>query len=395
MKILFLTHRVPYPPNKGDKLRAFNILKYLSKNYSISLLCLADNAEDLNYGNELRKYCKSVNIIPINKFWAKMRSLFCLFSKLPLTLAYFYSRKLKKLVKEKVESENFDVIFIYSSSMAQYALGINGIPKIMDFIDVDSDKWGQYAQYAKFPQKIIYKVEQRRLKRYEEIIANSVEHCIVTSKIEAEVFRSFIPGMQISAISNGVNFEYFKPNSFNYEEKRLIFTGQMDYFANVDGILYFNREILPLIKKKIANVKLYIVGNKPAKDIVNLAKEDVVITGFVEDVRSYIQKSAVCVVPLRIARGIQNKILEAMSMGVPVVTTSQACQGIDVCPGEDIFIEDSPEGFANRVIDLLKDRDLRKQMAMRGRKTIEAKFKWNKNLEQIDKILQKICNEDR
>lgn len=389
MKILFLTHRVPYPPNKGDKLRAFNILKYLSKNHSLSLACLTDDIKDLNYADELKKICSSVDIVYLNIFWAKMRSLFCLFSNLPLTLAYFYSGKLKRIIKEKIKSGNFDLIFIYSSSMAQYALGISGIPKIIDFIDVDSDKWRQYGDYASFPLKIIYRIEERRLREYEKFIARSVVYSIVTSEAEVGLFKSFIPDIRILAVSNGVDRGYYKPDASACEENSLVFMGQMDYFANVEGVLYFYRNILPLIKKKIPSVKFYIVGGRPVRKIINLGKDGVVVTGYVQDTRPYVQKSAVCVIPLRIARGVQNKVLEAMAMGVPVVATPEAVKGIDVRQ-EDIFVESQPGQFALRVIELLANKELRKRIAINARKTVEEEYSWDRNLNRLDEILDEI-----
>lgn len=390
MKILFLTQRVPYPPNKGDKLRAYNIIKYLSKKHSVSLACLADSVKDLDYAFDLKKICISVDIVLLDTFWSKLRSLFCLLSTLPFTLAYFYSPKLKRIVNERLKKEKFDLIFIYSSSMAQYALGIPGVAKIMDFIDVDSDKWRQYADYSSFPQKIIYKMEEGRLRKYERIIARSVAHSFVTSKVEADLFKTFIPDIRVTVIANGVDQGFYKPNSGMAVDNQLVFMGQMDYFANVEGVLYFCREILPIIKEKIPTVKFYIVGGNPTKEITQLSSDSIIVTGYVEDVRPYVWNSSVCVIPLRIARGIQNKVLEAMAMCVPVVTTPEAVRGIAASRKEDLLIESDPKEFAGRVIDLLSDSALRRQLAVNACKTIEENYSWDKNLNKIDEIVNEI-----
>jgi sugar transferase (PEP-CTERM/EpsH1 system associated) len=388
MKILFLTQRVPFPPNKGDKLRAFNIIKYLSKKHSVSLVCLADNKEDLGYTDDLGKVCSCVDIIPLNTFFSKIRSLFYFFSNLPLTLAYFYSGKMKKLVKEKIEKEKFDLIFIYCSSMAQYALNFKSIPKIIDFVDVDSDKWRQYADYSSFPKSIIYKMEERRLKEYEKVIVNSVNHSIVTSQAEAELFKSFIPGIRVSVLPNGVDYEYYKPDSCTGEKNSLVFMGQMNYFANVEGVLYFCREILPLIRKEVPDIRFYVVGSNPVKAIKQLTSDkNVVVTGFVDDVRPYVVDSAVCVVPLRIARGIQNKVLEAMASGVPVVTTTKGNEGINAKTGEEIFINDNPEDFAESVLRLMDNPQLRASVSAKARRLVENKFSWELNLQKLENIL--------
>lgn len=390
MKILFITHRIPYPPNKGDKIRAFNIIRHLSRKHSISLACLADDIDDLKYRAELKKFCYSVDSVYLNTFWAKIRSIVCLFSSLPLTLAYFYSRKLKRIVREKLRNEKFGLIFIYSSSMAQYVLDAGPVPKIMDFVDVDSDKWRQYADYKAFPKNIIYRIEEKRLRRYEKTIATSVNQSIVTSQAEAELFKSAIPGIHISPVPNGVDYEYYKPDYSSQKENSLIFMGQMDYFANVDGILYFYREILPLIREKIPSIKLYIVGGRPAKELIRLNNNGVVVTGYVRDARPYVRKSAVCVVPLRIARGVQNKILEAMAMGVPVVTTSEANKGINAKDKEEIFINDNPAGFAESVLDLMNNPELRATVAAKARRFVESKFNWEQNLQKLEEILSNV-----
>ena len=391
MKILFLTHRVPYPPNKGDKLRAFNILRYLSKKHSIWLACLSENMDDLRYKDELKKYCQKVEIVFMGIKWRRIKSMFCLFSKRPLTFAYFYSAKLDAKIKEVIQREKFDVIYIYSSSMVQYVLDEKNTPKLMDFIDMDSDKWKQYSRVARFPSKIIYRLESNRLRRYEEKIAQSVDCCIVTSLEEARKFKASISNGEVEVVSNGVDFEYFKPGHDGYEKNRLIFSGMMDYFANVDGILYFYKEILQLIKTEIPGIRLYIVGANPSKCVQKLAKQDnIIVTGFVDDIRPYLEKSAVCVVPLRIACGIQNKILEAMSMGVPVVTTKKALLGIEAVPGRDILVEDDPKKFAQKTIELLKDRKLRDRISQNARKLIEERYNWNIRLKGMDGIVERL-----
>ena len=279
---------------------------------------------------------------------------------------------------------------------------MNGIPKIIDFIDVDSDKWRQYAEHSRFLKKVIYRTEAARLRKYERKIADLVNHCIVTTNTEAELFRSFIPDMRISIVANGVDTEYFKSQEgiMDYglstiDKNKIIFTGQMDYFANVDGILYFYREIFPLIKKQAADVKLYIVGNNPVKEIVRLRGKDVIVTGFVKDIRPFLEESAVCVVPLRIARGVQNKILEAMAMGIPVVATSVAMKGIKAQKQKDILIGDTPDAFAQKVTALLKDKELRKSLAENGREIIKTEYNWNQNLSGINGILKEVCRGEK
>ncbi len=388
MKILFLSHRIPYPPNKGDKIRSFNILRHLAEKHEVHLACLADDKRDLRYKADLLKICKAAEIIYINKFLANFKMLCRLISGQPLTLGYFHSSRLQKTINNWLKAEGCDVIYVFSSGVAQYVLDVK-TRKIMDFVDVDSDKWMQNARYAKFPVSLIYRLESLRMKKYEKMILNAFNHSIVITDNEKKLLESFVPDARTAVISNGVDYNYlFKQANFNISDLIIIFTGAMDYFANIDGVIYFHNEIFPLVKQKIKNVKFYVVGSNPAKAVQDLAKDkDVVVTGFVEDIRPYLQKAAVCVVPLRIARGIQNKILEAMSMELPVVTTSQTAKNLNVYPGEDIFVADTPEDFARQVIELLQNENLRLQTGAKARETVKKHYDWQKNLAKIDALL--------
>ena len=303
LNILFLSQRIPYPPNRGDKIRSFHILQHLSKRHSISVACLAQSDKELKYAEDLEQYCASVDVALLNPFSSRVKSLFSILGRGPLTLPYFYSKKLQKIVDNLVANRNFDLIFVYSSSMAQYILKFDNVRKIMDFVDVDSDKWLQYSQHKKFPMSAIYRMEGNRLRGYEATIAEQFDRCLIVSEPEKDLLKSYAPQASISNISNGVDFEYFKPESNDYEPYTLIFTGVMDYYANVDGVLYFCEHILPLIKSEIPQVKFYIVGSSPVKEIRKLEQQEgIVVTGFVEDIRTYLRKAAVCVVPLRIAK---------------------------------------------------------------------------------------------
>ncbi len=389
MKILFLAHRVPYPPNKGDKIRSFNILKYLSRRHDIYLACLADDRNDLKYQKDLLKYCKKAEIAFINKFWVNFKMILYLIIGRPLSLAYFGSRYLQRVINIWLNSIDFDMIYVYCSSVAQYVVKSNRAYKIMDYVDVDSDKWLQNAQYTGFPASLIYRIEGVRMKRYEKFIAENFQRCIFVAERDQKLFRSIKPDINASVIPNGVNLEYFSNNFDSSNDLNIIFTGAMDYFANVDGVLYFYREIFPLIKKEIPGVKFYIVGRNPAEQIKGLKKDkSVIVTGGVEDIRPYLRKSLVYAAPLRISRGVQNKVLEAMAMGIPVVTTTKVLEGIGAKPARDLFSEDKPERFAERIIELLNDEILRAKIGKAGRRFVEEQYNWNTAFEKLENLLE-------
>lgn len=390
MKILFLTQRVPYPPNKGDKLRSFNEIKYLSQHHDISLVCLADNIADIQYKDELLKYCSSVDIFYLSQVRSKINTAVALFTGTPLTLAHFYSSGLNNVVQQKLQTDIFDLIFVYCSSMAQYVEKLTTIPRVIDFVDVDSEKWAQYAMYARFPMNLVYRLESHRLRVYEKVIAESFQHCFLVSEKEVDDFRRLVcPIDTLTPILNGVDLERFHPSAEPYDPNVIVFTGAMDYFANVEAVLYFAREILPLIKDKIPKVKFYVVGSNPAAELLSLARNNpnIVVTGYVDQVQPYMAKAAVFVAPMRIARGVQNKILEAMAMGVPVVTTSLGFEGVTADPNNDILIVDEPSIFADSVVSVMENVMLRKILSKTGRIVIQNNYDWNINLEKLDDTL--------
>ena len=428
MKILYLAHRIPFPPNKGDKIRSFNEIKYLSKNHEIHLACLADDPKDLKYEDDLKAFCKSTNVVLINPRLAKLKSIFYLLTNQSLTIPYFYSRKLQRTIDHLLLTNDYDAIFCFSSPMAEYVFksrvlspqsivhrrrakdlqpstkGYRPRTKlIMDFVDVDSDKWTQYSKYARFPKSWIYALEGRRLADYEKKVAESFDYSIFVTDPEVKIFENKSPHIKnITAIPNGVDLDFFSPTFSQEQATRnqppatgnqqpvIVFTGAMDYYANIDGVVWFTKEVLPLIKKEIPNVRFYIVGSNPTKEVIELSGNNgVTVTGYVPDTREYLRRATVVVVPLRIARGIQNKILEAMAMGIPVVATPRAFEGIEAKPDRDLMLGEDVEKIAEGVIKLIKEVFLRKSLGKNARRVIESNYCWTKNLEKLNSILTK------
>lgn len=404
MKILFLSHKIPYPPNKGDRIPTFHRMIFLSKRHDVSLAFPCFCKKELEYVNELKNNCVSVDTVFIRPFWAKLKSLFYLFSNKPLTLPYFYSRHLYKIIQKRIKKEKFDLIYIYSSSMAQYVQNIKGVKKIIDLADADSHKWLQYSKHTLPPLSIIYNLEYLRLKKYEAQLAKNFDHSVAISENEKELFGTYTSIANMSVISNGVDLDYFNTcnvqsnhtlqtaNRAPQTENCIVFVGAMDYFANIDAVKYFCRETFPIISEAIPDIKFYIVGSNPVNAVKRLGNDkNVVVTGFVEDTRPYLKRCSVCVVPLRIARGVQNKILEAMAAGVPVITTSKGNEGINAKNGKEIFIEDEPQDFAIRVIDLIRNEQLRSKISREARRLVENRFNWQFSLHNLEEIFVQTC----
>lgn len=391
MKILLISHKIPYPPNKGDRIPTFYRTKFLSKNHEVSLAFPCFHADEFKYVDNLKKYCKHIETALLKPGWSKIKSLAKILSAKPLTLNYFHSNLLQDKIVRLVQENKFDLIYVYSSSMGQYAFEITNVKKIIDLADSDSHKWLQYSHYKKPPLSYLYYLEWYRLQKYERLLATNFDHSIAISEDEKNLFKTYIPNLKMSVVPNGVNLEYFKPNSIECDPYNIIFVGAMDYYANIDAVLYFYNRILSIIKKEIPNVKFYIVGSNPCRKVRKLNKdENVTVTGFVDDVRYFLCNSSACVAPMRIARGIQNKILEAMASGVPVVTTTKGNEGINAKIGEEIYVENNPEKFADHVIKLIIDKKLRKSIGNNGRKFVEKKFNWEKNMNHLEEIITRI-----
>ena len=393
MKILFITHRIPYPPNKGDKIRSFHQIQYLSRENQIHLACLVDDKEDLGYVEALRKYCKSVDTVYINKAVAKLRAVWALFTGRPLSVASFYSNELKKRIDQRLDEEKFDIVFVFSSAMAQYVMDIKQVPKVMDFVDVDSEKWKHYAGYYPFPISLIFQLEGYRLAKFEEKVSRSFNHSIFVSESEAALFKQRVKDRPISFVRNGVDLHYYQPKESvlkSYRDSNIVFTGMMDYFPNVDAVRYFAIDIFPLIRKVIPEAKFYIVGRNPTRQVLALRKQlNVYVTGAVSDVRPFLASAKVSVAPFRIARGTQNKILEAMAMGIPVVATSKAYQGIASSCREGILLADDSLGFSNQVIEVLSKDSLFRALSKKGRRNMEENCDWDSPMRELERILEK------
>lgn len=400
MRILFLAHRIPYPPNKGDKIRSYNILQYLMKHHEVYLGCLIDETTDIQYIKPLQSQVKEFVFETIHPKLKKICCLHGIFQKKSISVCYFYSSGLQKKIDDLLDRIDFDVLFCFSSPMAEYYFRSNHknrstkhLIRIMDLIDVDSYKWTQYAEKSTGLKRSIYRYEARHLLQYEHRIAETFDQSLVVSEQEKNIFLQGLAATNLTVVTNGVDlgfFNLYRSQRQQAQKPMLVFTGVMDYWPNIEGVQWFVERIFPRIRAAAPDTTFYIVGSRPTTEIRRLEQiEGIVVTGFVEDVRDYLVMADVCVVPLRIARGIQNKILEAMAMGKPVVTTSQAFEGINAVSGEEIVSADSEDMFAAAVIDLLQDTQKAESMGAKARQCVETHYSWDRNLSVLDGIFRK------
>ena len=358
MKILYLAHRIPYPPNKGEKIRTFHQIQQLARRHPIHLYSFVDDPNDLTGASKLRESCASVEVVYRGQARTFLHAAAAFLKRSPFSVSLFYRKALAETVAQKAATERFDCIIVSSSSMAQYACLVPNVPKILDFIDMDSEKWGLYAEHRRFPLSLIYRVEAERLAKYEDEMAHVFDHSIVISEEERRVFQKRVSDRPVAVISNGVDFEYFSPSrivSGGNSQPSIVFTGVMDYFPNVDAVQFFCGEVFCRVRDLVPNAHFYIVGRNPTRQVNELGKKtNVIVTGTVPDVRPYLVQATVSVAPFRLARGVQNKVLEAMAMGVPVVGTPEAFKGISAIEQDGIRIADDPRSFAQQVTTFLQ-----------------------------------------
>lgn len=397
MRILYLAHRIPYPPNKGDKLRAFNEIKFFAKHHTIDLFTLYDDPDDAKYINSLKEYCENVEAEFIHPSLKKIMSLLTLLSsEKSCTEYYFYSRKLHKILRQYVNKKNYDLAFLYCSSMYQYIDSKWNIPLAIDFVDVDSDKWIQYSKYASFPKNKIFETEGKKISILENRILKKADTSFIVTQKEADFLLRLNNDRKVYAVPNGIDFEFFNPdkvpdNPGLANQDYIVFTGAMDYFPNEDGVRYFYQNIFPAIKKEFPKIMFYIVGRNPGENVKQLSSDiNVIVTGSVDDIRPYLKHAKLAVVPLRMARGIQNKILEAAAMRIPVVASPNAHEGLELVPGEEIIVKNDPAQFAESVIRLLKSADEQNKLAGNALKKLQEKYNWMKNLAIMERIITDI-----
>ncbi len=386
MKILFVCHRLPYPPSRGGKIRPFNMIRWLGRQHEVTVASVARSSEELEEGRGLADFCHRYEVGQISAVRARWQAFRCLFTTRPASLGYFYVPRLHQEIRQLLRHETFDLILVHCSSAAQYVLEATNAYRIMDFGDMDSAKWFEYARHRSFPMSAVYWLEGVKLRRYEKQIARAFHECTVTAPGELKTLESYGLNVPVTLISNGVDLNFFDKSQPDYDPRALVFLGRMDYYPNIDGVTYFCRDILPRIRREVPDVQFTVVGSNPVRQIRRLAAlPGVTVTGKVPDVRPYLQRAAVSVAPVRIARGVQNKVLESLAMRVPVVASTRAFEGIDAVAGEHLLVDDTPEGFARKVVSLLQDTEMRQRLAEAGRQRVETCHTWTVGLQQLDK----------
>ena len=392
MKILYLAHRIPYPPNKGDKIRSYHHVRYLAERHDLHLLAFFDDPQDAQWAAVLRQWCGEVVLVPIRRSTALLRGATSMACGRSLTEGYFGGLGMSRAVRVAAH-ESIDVAWAFSSAMAQYLPATGARLRVADFVDIDSEKWRQFAEHTTLPAGWMYRLESRRLRRLEASAARLAERVLLVSQGEADVFGALCSGaVETRVVPNGVDTSYFHPSAHRAlaDGAALLFTGALDYRPNVDAVLVASREVLPLVRSHAPDAYVLAVGHRPAPVLQQEAGRRgscLEVAGSVPDVRPYFERAAVYVAPLRLGRGVQNKILEAMAMRVPVVASPVAVAGLDLVADRHVLIADSPPAFAAAVLRLLGDAELGCRLADAAYRLIEERYGWETNLKLLDDCL--------
>ena len=407
-RLLFLCHRIPYPPDKGEKIRAWHFLDHLADRWAIDLGCLVDDPADAVHLPALQARCEVVMCRPLEPRRRLVRTLLGLRPGRPLTLDWFDEPGLRRWAQAGLAAGRYDAVFVYSSAMAPYAMGPAaaqrpGLRRVLDMVDVDSEKWRAYAEDgARFPKRQVWTREARTLLAFERQAVASFDVTLLVSEAERLHFMSLAPESagRVVALDNGVDLERFapaprQPNPYRPEAgPALVFTGTMNYRPNVDAVCWFAQAVMPLLRTRHPTPEFHIVGAQPAPAVRALAAlPGVHVTGRVPDVRPYLAHAAVAVAPLRIARGVQNKVLEAMAMARPVVASPEAFAGVRARPGRDLLVADGAEAMAQRIAEILDGRH--PNLGAAARSAVMAGHAWADNLERLDGVLDGVQNRRR
>lgn len=394
---LFLAQRLPYPPDKGDKIRSYRLLRRLAERGRVRLAAFVDDEADLAHLPAVRELCDEAHLARLDPRLARLRCLGGLADGAPLSLGYYRDRGLAGWVERVFREARPDAVVVFSSAMAQFVLDRRGAPPfVMDFVDVDSDKWRQYADTVSPPLSWIYRREWRRLLAFDRRVARAAQASTFVSEPEAALFRQLAPesAHKTFAVANGVDAEYFSP-ARDYERPLpdgrpvFVFTGAMDYWPNVDAVTWFAEAMLPRVRAALPEAEFWIVGAKPAPAVERLGgRPGVTVTGRVPDVRPYLAQATAAVAPLRISRGVQNKVLEAMAMARPVLVTPQALEGIEAAPGHEVLLADGEEAFAEAAIRAGRG-ELEPAIGAAARRCVIERFSWDARLAGLDRLLDR------
>ncbi len=390
MEILFVSHRFPYPPKDGAKIRAFYVIKHLAEaGHRVTVASMVRSREEEEEVSGLKPYATEILVDRVRQPLAILEMVRRLPTRSPSSMGFFWSKRLADRIERALASKRYDLIFVYCSSVAQYVDRAPGVPMILDFGDMDSQKWLAYGSFKPFPLSLGYYLEGLKLQLAEAELARRFDTCLATTAAEIRTLDGYLTGCHTDWFANGVDAERYQPSHAPYDPDMLCFVGRMDYYPNEKAMVDFCRDVLPEIQRVRPATKLTIVGAEPSRRVRDLAEHSgVTVTGSVPEVQPYVARAALTVAPLTIARGTQNKILESMAMGVPVVASPLSAGGVDADPEAHLLVADRPAEWSAQVLRVLTDPSLRGRLAEAGRQRMLTHHDWTRSMERLDGIIE-------
>lgn len=396
--LLFISHRFPYPPDRGEKIHVWHVLRHLAQSYRVFLGCLSDDERDWRYLPDVQAICANVGCFGIDKLAQKRRALLRLRPGRPLMLDYYDHPPLRRWVDRVARSEALDLVYVVSTAMAPYVADLGPMPTVLDMVDVNSRKWADYALHGNWLARLVWAREARTLLACERSAARACARTLLVTDAERRYFSDQVPDIRdrVVTIENGVDLDYFSPPATPSpcpypvgspgEGPWVTMVGNLDYRPNADAAVWFARHVLPLLRHRTPSPQMAIVGANPDRRLLRLTERPgILVTGRVADVRPYLEHASAVIAPLQIARGVQNKVLEGMAMARPVVASPEAFLGIRAEPGRDLLVADGPEAMAGAIAEVLDGRH--PAIGRAARRAMEAGYSWPSQMARLDAVL--------
>jgi len=388
MKLVFLTSRFPYPLEKGDKLRSYHFIKELSHKNEVILISLNESKVDEEHLKHMKSIVSEVHVFHLSKISRYFNTFLALFKNIPLQVGYFYNPFVKKKIKKIINTNNPEHIFCQLLRTTEYVKKLI-YPKTLDYQDVFSHGVKRRIIKSKFFLRLALQIEYKKLMAYEEKVFEYFENKIIISETD----RDLIPHIdkdKIQVVPNGVDFEYFNPELFQNSPKKydLLFTGNMGYPPNIDCSLFIAKKVIPLLNLTYPSLTLCIAGANPHSVLTKLNQKNITVTGWVDDIRPFYAASKIFLAPMQIGTGLQNKLLEAMSMGLPCITSNLANSALNAKPNVEILVADNAEEVARHIVTLMEDKEFAAKLAENGKKFVLENFSWKYKVDLIEKIIK-------
>jgi len=356
--------------------------------HEVHVASLVRSEEEEQQIQGVRDYCTEFVYARVGKMMQALKMVGCLLTTIPSSMGFFHSAKLKRQVNRLLQQHKYDLIVVFSSSAAQYVEHVDDVPKFLDFCDMDSQKWLAYADFKRWPISMGYWLEGTKLQRAEKQLAKRFDLCSCATDFEVDTLEQYQTGVKSGFFPNGVDSEFFQPNDGSFTKHNISFVGRMDYYPNEEAVISFAERVFPIIRQKYPDAQFTIIGAEPPVSVRDLAKIDgVTVTGTVDDIRTYVLDSEVMIASLKIARGTQNKILEGMAMGVPVISSANAARGVDAVTEEHLLAATTDQEYADQVMSIFEDPEKRKRLSLAGRERVTTHHNWIRAMSLFDQLI--------